>query len=163
MLEHKPELRSAHLFTLTLELGPIHNIGMTPNGHRRIVEVKSGRFEGEEFSGIVLPGGGDWITMRPDEVVQLDVRLTLKTNDGELVYMTYRGMRHGPPWVMEKVNKGELKPDQLGVKVGDTSEVTICRSTGCWAWSSSRLTAGPSTSWAAGSASCRVAWPRAAC
>jgi hypothetical protein len=107
MLEHKPELRSAHLFTLTLELGPIHNIGPTLNGHRRIVEVKSGRFEGEEFSGIVLPGGGDWITMRPDEVVQLDVRLTLKTNDGALVYMTYRGMRHGPPWVMEKVNKGE--------------------------------------------------------
>ena len=107
MLEHKPELRSAHLFTLTLELGPIHNIGMTPNGHRRIVEVKSGRFDGEEFSGIVLPGGGDWITMRPDEVVQLDVRLTLKTDDGHLVYMTYRGMRHGPPWVMEKVNKGE--------------------------------------------------------
>ena len=55
MLEHKPELRSALLFTLTLELGPIHNIGMTPNGHRRIVEVKSGRFEGEELSGIVLP------------------------------------------------------------------------------------------------------------
>ena len=107
MLEHKPELLSAHLFTLTLELGPIHDIGATPNGHRRIVEVAGGRFEGEEFSGRVLPGGGDWIMMRPDEVVQLDVRLTLKTDDGHLVYMIYRGMRHGPAWVMDKLNKGE--------------------------------------------------------
>lgn len=107
MLEHKPELRSAHLFTLTLRIGATHDIGATPNGHRRIVEVASGRFEGEEFSGTVLPGGGDWITLRPDEVAQLDVRLTLKTDDGHLVYMSYRGMRHGPPWVMDKLNKGE--------------------------------------------------------
>lgn len=107
MLEHKPELRSAHLFTLTLRIGAIHDIGATPNGHRRIVEVASGRFEGEEFSGTVLPGGCDWIVLRPDEVMQLDVRLTLKTDDGHLVYMSYRGMRHGPPWVMDKLNKGE--------------------------------------------------------
>ena len=107
MLEHKPELRSALLFTLTLEIGPIHDLGPTPNGHRRIVEVRGGRFEGEEFHGTVLPGGGDWIVVRPDDVVQLDVRLTLRTDDGHLVYMTYRGMRHGPSWVMDKLNKGE--------------------------------------------------------
>jgi hypothetical protein len=39
--------------------------------------------------------------------LQLDVRLTLKTEDGALIGMTYRGFRHGPPAVIERLNRGE--------------------------------------------------------
>lgn len=106
-MDHKPELRSALLFTITIELLGAQDIGATPSGHRRIVQVKGGTFEGEELRGIILPGGGDWIVTRPDGVMLLDVRLALQTDDKQLIYMTYRGMRHGPQWVMERLNSGE--------------------------------------------------------
>ncbi len=106
-MDHKPELRSALLFTMTVELGGMQDIGAVPIGHRRIAEVKGGRFEGEELRGKILPGGGDWLVMRGDGVLLLDVRLALETDDKQLIYMTYRGMRHGPQWVMDRLNKGE--------------------------------------------------------
>jgi len=37
----------------------------------------------------------------------LDVRVTLEADDGALIYMTYRGLRHGPDDVMARVNAGE--------------------------------------------------------
>jgi Protein of unknown function (DUF3237) len=39
----------------------------------------------------VLPGGGDWTLFRADGTMTLDVRLTLMTDDGALVHMTYGG------------------------------------------------------------------------
>ena len=111
----EPTLRSTHLFTLTLQVDPnFTDVGETPYGRRRIATVTGGTFEGEELRGIVLPApGGDWILQRLDGILQLDVRLTLKTDDGHLVYMSYRGMRHGPAWVIEQLNKGEkVDPSQ---------------------------------------------------
>jgi hypothetical protein len=55
----------------------------------------------------VLPGGADWIMLRPDGATTLDVRLVLQTDDGATIGMTYRGMRHGPPEIMERVGRGE--------------------------------------------------------
>jgi hypothetical protein len=45
--------------------------------------------------------------MRPDDVLTLDVRLILETDDNQLIYMSYRGLRHGPKDVMARLNKGE--------------------------------------------------------
>jgi Protein of unknown function (DUF3237) len=110
-----PTLRSSHLFTITLEVDPtIMDLGETPYGRRRIASVKGGRFEGEELKGTVIPSpGGDWLLQRRDGILMLNVRLTLKTHDDHLVYMQYRGMRHGPAWVIEQLNKGEkVDPSQ---------------------------------------------------
>ena len=57
--------------------------------------------------GTVEEGGSDWLLLRPDGVLQLDVRLTLKTDDGALIGMTYRGYRHGPAEVIDRLNRGE--------------------------------------------------------
>ena len=84
------------------------DVGETPYGRRRIATVTGGSFEGEELKGTVLPApGGDWLLLRRDGILMLNVRLTLKTDDGHLVYMSYEGMRHGPAWVIEQLNKGE--------------------------------------------------------
>lgn len=37
----------------------------------------------------------------------LDVRLVLETQDGALIGMTYRGLRHGSAAVMERLNRGD--------------------------------------------------------
>ena len=103
-----PEIRTAHLMTLTLSVSGMQPIGATPNGNRRIGLVAGGKFEGPKLKGTVLPGGADWIIGRPDGSTTLDVRIVLETDDGAAIGMTYRGMRHGPAAVMERMNAGQF-------------------------------------------------------
>ena len=101
------DLRTAHLFTVTLTVGTTHNLGRTPLGDRRVGVVTGGHFEGPRLKGTVLEGGSDWILIRPDGSMQLDVRLTLKTGDGAIIGMRYGGFRHGPGDVLDRLNRGE--------------------------------------------------------
>jgi hypothetical protein len=101
-------IQTRPLFTLTLQVPRIVDIGVTPNGNRRIATVSGGTFKGERMKGTVqTPPGGDWILVRTDGTVVLDVRLTLETDDKHLVYMTYHGLRHGPKEVIARLNAGE--------------------------------------------------------
>lgn len=101
-----PEIRTTHLLTLKLAVDGMQPIGAIPAGNRRIGLANGGTFEGTRLKGIVLPGASDWMIDRPDGVTTLDVRIVLQTDDGALIAMTYRGLRHGPAAVMEKVNGG---------------------------------------------------------
>ena len=40
--------------------------------------------------------------------MQPDVRLTLRTDDDAVIYVTYRGVRHGPADIMDKIARGEV-------------------------------------------------------
>ena len=74
------------------------DVGETPYGRRRIATVTGGTFEGEEIQGTVLPSpGGDWLLLRRDGILMLNVRLTLKTDDGHLIYMRYEACGTGRP------------------------------------------------------------------
>lgn len=100
------EIRTEHLFNVTITVDPLQMLGATPFGERRIANVTGGAFEGARLKGKVLPGGGDWLLLRNDGVLQLDVRLTMQTSDDALIYMTYCGVRHGPPEVIDRLNRG---------------------------------------------------------
>jgi hypothetical protein len=101
-------LRSRPLFRLEIELHPIQDVGATPLGTRRIVPVSGGRFEGERLRGTVLQhAGSDWLLERADGAFQQDVRLTLQTDDGALVLMSYRGVRHSTDALRERIARGE--------------------------------------------------------
>ena len=86
---------------------PLQMVGSTQYGDRRIAKVTGGTFEGPNIKGTVEGGGGDWILNRTDGVTQLDVRLVMKAENGDLIYMTYTGLRHGPAEVMAKMAAGE--------------------------------------------------------
>ena len=121
-------IQSRPLFVLTLNVPKIEDLGVTPYGARKIATVVAGTFEGDRLRGTVQPSpGGDWLLLRTDGVLCLDVRMTLKTDDGDLIYMSYKGMRHGPKEVMERVNKGEAVDPALyyfrAVPVFETSSV----------------------------------------
>ena len=94
-----PELTTELLYEM--EIGPdldrTEPIGETPWGSRRTVYTKGGTFEGPDTRGEVLPGGGDWIVRRPDGVTVFDVRGTLRTDDGALIYYRHRGLAHNLP------------------------------------------------------------------
>jgi len=107
------EIRTAHLMTMRLSVNGMQMVGNTPNGGRRVGLVAGGTFEGAKLKGTILPGGADWIIARPDGSTTLDVHIVLQTDDGATIGMTYRGLRHGPAAVMEKVNKGEFVDPSL--------------------------------------------------
>ncbi len=71
-------------------LGEVQDVGA-----RRIVRVMGGRFWSKDLNGTILEGGGDWQQIRPDGVVEIDTRYTLKTEDGALIYLTNQGLRDG--------------------------------------------------------------------
>jgi hypothetical protein len=100
------EIRTQHLLTLKLAVSGMQPVGETPIGNRRVGLVAGGTFEGPKLRGTVLPGGSDWIIDRPDGATMLDVRIVLQTDDGATIGLQYRGLRHGPAAVMEKVNTG---------------------------------------------------------
>lgn len=99
-------VNTSPLFVLREAVPPLIVIGQTPNAFRRIGVIQGGSFEGERLSGDVLTGN-DWQSVRTDSCIKLDVRLVLKTTDGELIVMTYTCLRAGPPSVIEKLDKGE--------------------------------------------------------
>ena len=100
-------VRTRSLFVMRLEVRKLQIVGATPGAFRRIGVVPGGSFEGERLSGEVLEGGSDWQTVRSDGATTLNVRLVLKTKDDALIGMTYQGLRHGPPDVMARIEKGE--------------------------------------------------------
>jgi hypothetical protein len=81
-----------HLLDMHVDLEPPQLVGATPCGTRQIFIVKTGTFDGPNLKGEVLPGGGDWATARSDGCIQLDVRATLRTDDGALIYTYYTGI-----------------------------------------------------------------------
>lgn len=81
-----------YLGTLRAETGTRTVVENGPQGTRTIVQVVSGRFEGPRVKASVQAPAGDWITNRADGSYRLDVRLTLRTDDGALILVTYNGV-----------------------------------------------------------------------
>ena len=100
-------LYSEFLYEVSVDLETPQNVGATPHGNRQIFYVKGGTFEGPKLKGEVLPGGGDWFMFRPDGAGELDVRATVRTDDGHLIYTYYRGILNAPPEVLQRVAAGE--------------------------------------------------------
>ncbi len=98
---------SRFLMTMQVALADPQKIGAVPLGTRVTAPIASGQFEGPRLRGRVLPGGGDWTLLRADGVLELDLRVTLETDDGALVHMTSFGLRHGPPDVIAALARGD--------------------------------------------------------
>lgn len=75
-----------------------------------IVNVKptGGWATGPKISGTFIPPGGDWLRVLPSGALRLDVRATLKTDDGALIYISYNGIIQHSAESAEKLNRGEL-------------------------------------------------------
>lgn len=94
-------------FALRATVDAVQDVGDTPAGRRRFIPITGGTFEGPKIKGTVLPGGADAQVIRPDGVTDLVARYTLKVEDGTLIYVVNRGLRHGPADVMQRVMRGE--------------------------------------------------------
>lgn len=110
-----PQLEFA--FEVRVEVADPTVVGQVADGLRRIVDIKGGSFEGPELKGTVLPGGADWQIIKEDGFTEVDARYTLRTDGGELIYVSNVGIRHAAPEVMRRLNAGETV---------DQSEIYFC-------------------------------------
>lgn len=81
-----------YLGTLRVETGTRTTLENGPQGTRGIVDLVSGRFEGPRLKATLQAPAADWVTVRADGSAKLDVRLTLKTEDGAVILVTYNGI-----------------------------------------------------------------------
>jgi len=102
----KHSFETEFLCEVEADLGLPEMIGNVPEGMRVTFYIEGGRFEGPELRGQVRPVGGDWFLLRPDGVGQLDVRVTLETDDGELIYVYYYGLVDFPEETKEQIAQG---------------------------------------------------------
>ena len=90
---------------LELELVPICRVEIsvseaivlenTPTGTLMIGEINASRWEGERFRAALRgAAAADWLSVAPDGTATVDVRLTLETDDGALVFVSYEGRSH---------------------------------------------------------------------
>jgi hypothetical protein len=101
-----PQVGTALLFSMRLTLGQ-RQTAATPVGTRIYVPVTGGTIQGERIAGVVEDGGNDWLLIGTDRAVRIDCRLLIRTTDDHLIGVMYRGYRHGPPTVMERIDRGE--------------------------------------------------------
>jgi len=110
--EQKPEAPKLDLaFDLHLDIGKpmdVGNIGTA--GLRRVAPVMGGSLQGPGMSGKILPGA-DYQIIHPDLLTEIDAHYVVQLESGELLYITNRGVRHGPTEVLQKLAAGE-KVDQ---------------------------------------------------
>jgi hypothetical protein len=100
------EIKTEFLFTIALDF-EVSILGDTPYGVRRIARLRTGRFDGPRLKGTVLLGGAGWMLMRRDGVLEIEVRVVLETDDKQQIYMNWKGLRHGPKEVIDRLNRGE--------------------------------------------------------
>jgi hypothetical protein len=119
-----PKLR--HVYRLDAELGPPADLGDTPQGHRRIVALTGGRAEGANFSAELLAtAGADWQLLRPSGSSVADIRYTLQTDTGALLYVQSHGVRHGRPEVLARLAAGEdVDPSEYTFRTTVTIETS---------------------------------------
>lgn len=99
------------VFDLRLQLSPPTDVGPTgPAGLRRVVTVLGGTLEGpgmgSPLKGKILPGA-DYQVIHPDGFTEIDAHYVVQLEGGESLYITNRGMRHGPADLIAKLNAGE--------------------------------------------------------
>lgn len=96
----------AHFCDLIVELAPIREMGPGLAGQRRIIPIIGGKVTGK-VNGTILNLGADWQTVYADGTADLDTRYAFETDDGALIEIVNKGVRHGPEEVIQALARGE--------------------------------------------------------
>ena len=108
MTARLPEPRLTRIYRVEAALGEPVDVGDVSAGRRRIVPWTGGTFSGPELNGKVVPGASaDWQIVLVDGTALGEIRYTLETDGGALLYVQSRGVRHGSPAVLERLSRGE--------------------------------------------------------
>jgi hypothetical protein len=106
VLPEPPETGLDRVFRADVVVGPVDDYGVTRAGHRRVVAILGGRLS-HGVDAEVLPGGADWQVLHDDGTLEIDTRYSARTDAGELLHIRTRGLRSGPPEVLDALLRGQ--------------------------------------------------------
>ena len=102
----KPELE--FVYEAGGELEPPREIGAVYDGARRIIAIRAGGYvKGPRITGKLMGNSADWQLTRSDGVTVADALYAIETDDGALIQIRNKGLRHGPAEVMDRLRRGE--------------------------------------------------------
>jgi hypothetical protein len=115
-------VQTEYLMTLHAQLTP--PLAIDPS--LLIVGVPAGGWvEGPQIKGKLVGPGGDWLRVMPSGVFRLDVRATIQTDDGALIFLSYNGVIQCGKEQMDRFNAGEeLKAGDCHFVTGPTFETS---------------------------------------
>jgi len=67
---------------------------------------------GPKIKGTMVSPGGDWLRPMPSGVLRLDVRASIRTDDGADIYVSYNGIIQHSKESAERLMKGEVLTDK---------------------------------------------------
>ena len=99
------KITTEYLMTLYAPLDPPQKI----DNSLTIYNVGPGGWvKGPKITGALIAPGADWIRSMPGGNLRQDVRLTIKANDGALIYLTYNGIISRSEDVAKRDANGEM-------------------------------------------------------
>ena len=102
-----PALQTKYVFTITANIGDVTSAGDIGHGVRRIIPIIGGEVQGETVNGNVCAFGADFQIIRPNELIELEAKYAIETDDGAVIYVENRGIRFGPVELMQRQKRGE--------------------------------------------------------
>jgi len=103
----EPALQTRYVFTITAYIGSVTSAGDIGTGVRRIIPITGGEVKGKDLNGKVCPFGADFQIIRPNELIELEAKYAIETDDGAVIYVENKGIRFGPVELMRKLGLGE--------------------------------------------------------
>ena len=102
-----PVLETRYVFTITAHIGAVTSAGDVGFGVRRIIPITGGDVRGENLNGKVCPFGADFQIIRPNELIELEAKYAIETDDGAVIYVENKGLRFGPIELLLQLKRGE--------------------------------------------------------
>lgn len=122
-MEHaSTQITTEYIMTLHAPLeGP-----QIANGDLQIYNVLPGGWvKGPAIRGELLAPAGDWLRVMPNGTRKLDVRQSIKADDGSIIFVTYTGRVVASADAVQRLEAGEtLGPDQMYFITSPTFETT---------------------------------------
>ena len=102
-----PQLSTKFAFTITANIGSVTSVGDIGHGVRRIIPITGGEVRGADINGKVCAFGADFQIIRPNELIELEAKYAIETDDGAVIYVENRGIRFGPVELLQRLKRGE--------------------------------------------------------
>ena len=106
LTEGLPDPRLVLAFEARVDIAESLHVGHGPDELVMFTPIVGGVVEGPRLNGVVLPGGGDWSTTRPD-ATELDARYLLQADDGSVIDIVNRGFWRADDAVEARLRAGE--------------------------------------------------------
>lgn len=102
------QIRTEYLMTIVV---PTERKSIDPT--LTIVNVlPGGTFKGPAIQGKIIAPSGDWLHSMPSGTLRQEAKLTLETNDGAFIYMSYVGVVAMSKEAGETLARGEIVTDK---------------------------------------------------